>query len=146
MPNTKGGKKYKRGKNHNSGNRETRIAQIDDGEMYAKAGKALGNRRFIVNVFPNNEERIAKVAGGIAKRCFVKQDDYVLVSARECDTKNNSIDIIHKYSKEDVDILYKQGNLKTISNDDNNEINFTSVEVNSDDNDSELCDDDINNI
>ena len=150
MPrNLKGGNKSRRAKNHSDGNRETRKIDNDEGQYYAQATKALGSLRFMVKIFPNNEEKLGKVAGGIAKRSFIRVDDYVIVSIRECDSKNNCVDIIHKYSKEDAEILKKQGLLKNISDETNNTIN-TAINFNTTGEENEiddgLDDDDINAI
>ena len=150
MPrNLKGGNKSRRAKNHSDGNRETRKIDSEEGQYYAQAIKALGSLRFMVKIFPNNEEKLAKLAGGIVKRSWVRVDDYLIISTRECDSKNNCVDIIHKYTKEDSEILKKQGLLKNISDETNNTIN-NAINFNTigeeNDNDEGLDDDDINAI
>jgi len=74
-------------------------------EEYAQIIKALGDRRFSV-MFPDKKEFIAMVPGRFRKRCWMKVGDIVIVSRREF--QNSKMDILHKYTDEEIKILAKE--------------------------------------
>jgi initiation factor 1A len=81
MPNAKGGKGYKKGKHDDS---EKQLIECNEGEnqMYGRAMKSLGNRRF--RIFCNdNKERICKVCGSMRKSQWVEPGSLVLISIRD---------------------------------------------------------------
>jgi initiation factor 1A len=81
MPNAKGGKGYKKGKHDDS---EKQLLECDEGQnqMYGRAMKSLGNRRF--RIFCNdNKERICKVCGSMRKSQWVEPGSLVLISIRD---------------------------------------------------------------
>jgi len=81
MPNAKGGKGYKKGKHDDS---EAQLIECNESEnqMYGRAMKSLGNRRF--RIFCNdNKERICKVCGSMRKSQWVEQGSLVLISVRD---------------------------------------------------------------
>ena len=133
MPyNKHGGKKSRKTKNFDNQNRETRIAKHNEGEYYGKVERPLGSCRFEVILIPSNESKTALIAGGIKKRTRILKDDYVIISSRECDTRDNApMDIIHKYSPDDVSTLKKMNLLSTISvNDETQNNNSLQIHFN----------------
>lgn len=96
MPNAKGGKGYKKGKHDGS---EAQLLECDEGQnqMYGRAMKSLGNRRF--RIFCNdNKERVCKVCGSMRKSQWVEPGSIVLISIRDL-----SMSTVHG-SSGDVDI------------------------------------------
>jgi len=98
MPvNFKGGKGYKKGKHDNS---ESQIPECNEGQnqMYGRAMKSLGNRRF--KIFCNdNKERVCKVCGSMRKSQWVEPGSIVLISIRDL-----SMSTVHGTSGAAVDI------------------------------------------
>jgi initiation factor 1A len=81
MPNAKGGKGYKKGKHDDS---EKQFLECNEGQnqMYGRAMKSLGNKRF--RIFCNdNKERICKVCGSMRKSQWVEPGSLVLISIRD---------------------------------------------------------------
>lgn len=98
MPNAKGGKGYKKGKNDNS---EAELLECNEsqGQMYGRTMKSLGNRRF--RIFCNdNKERICKVCGSMRKSEWVEPGSIVLISVRDL-----SMSTVHGNELEIGDIL-----------------------------------------
>ena len=95
MPNTKGGKKHKRGASKYSNNK-TLVVKEEDEHEYAIIDKKLGNGRFTCKCL-DEKERIAKICGTMRKKVWVNPGDVVLVSLREFEVKDNKCDIIAKY-------------------------------------------------
>ncbi len=82
MPNNKGGKGYKKGK-HPTGDIDVKMIQWDeeDGQMFGRVLKSVGNRRF--RVYCNdNKERLCKLAGSIRKSQWVGEGTIVLIGLR----------------------------------------------------------------
>tara|TARA_A100000164_G_scaffold187578_1_gene166467 strand:+ start:87 stop:557 length:471 start_codon:yes stop_codon:yes gene_type:complete len=107
-------------------NRQKNIAKFkqepfagDSGDMlgsteYAKVIKALGECRFtcLVNT---GQELVGKISGGAKKRGRVIPGDIVLVSRRDFETgitRNEKLDILHKYREDTVRQLLKWGDLE----------------------------------
>lgn len=81
MPNAKGGKGYKKGK-HDGDEAQLLECNESENQMYGRAMKSLGNRRF--RIFCNdNKERICKVCGSMRKSQWVEQGSLVLISIRD---------------------------------------------------------------
>jgi initiation factor 1A len=82
MPNQKGGKGYKKGK-HPTGDVDVKMVQWDenDGQMFGRVLKSVGNRRF--KVYCNdNKERLCKLAGAIRKSEWVGEGTIVVIGVR----------------------------------------------------------------
>jgi initiation factor 1A len=82
MPNQKGGKGYKQGK-HSTGEVDVKMIQWneEDGQMFGRVLKSVGNRRF--KVYCNdNKERLCKLAGAIRKSEWVGEGTIVVLSLR----------------------------------------------------------------
>ena len=106
MVNKKGGKKHKRGKNHNNASKAIRYKDEKEDQEYAQIKKCKGNCRFDVLCF-DGIERSAIICGAMRKRKFVKVDDIVLVSLR--DFQDNVCDIIDSYDSSQARKLQSQG-------------------------------------
>ena len=99
MPNTKGGKKFKRNKNQNSQPKNLRLKE--EGQEYAQIVRCKGNCRFDVLCF-DGKKRMAIMCGAMRKKRFVNANDIVLVSIREW--QDSICDIIDNY---DVNLARK---------------------------------------
>jgi translation initiation factor 1A len=106
MVNKKGGKKHKRGKNHNNGSKAIRYKDEKENQEYAQIKNCKGNCRFDVLCF-DGIERSAILCGGMRKRRFVKAHDIVLVSLR--DFQDNVCDIIDSYDESQARKLQSNG-------------------------------------
>lgn len=81
MPNAKGGKGYKKGK-HDDSDKQLLECNEAENQMYGRAMKSLGNRRF--RIFCNdNKERICRVCGSMRKSEWIEPGSLVLISVRE---------------------------------------------------------------
>ena len=81
MPNAKGGKGYKKGK-HDDSDKQLLECNEAENQMYGRAMKSLGNRRF--RIFCNdNKERICRVCGSMRKSEWIEPGSLVLISIRE---------------------------------------------------------------
>jgi initiation factor 1A len=95
-PNAKGGKGYKKGKNDDA---DAQLLECNESQnqMYGRAMKSLGNRRFLI--FCNdNKERICRVCGSMRKSQWVERGSIVLISLRDV---SMSID---KEDRKNIDI------------------------------------------
>lgn len=129
MPvNLKGGKGYKKGKHDNS---ESQIPECNEGQnqMYGRAMKSLGNRRF--KIFCNdNKERICKVCGSMRKSQWVEPGSIVLISIRDLSmstvhgTSGASVDIGDIINLVDPTIIGKMKKIEGI-----NPLLFTNIEA-----------------
>ena len=155
MPfNKTGGKKSRRNKNLNRSSNEPRYANNNDGEYYGKVENPLGSCQFEIKKLPSGEIVKARLAGSLRK-VWVRKDDYVLISTRECDTRKNAfMDIIHKFHENEVSNLKQQNLLSVISSNNNEENEDIQIHFNTIDGDNKdenhdvrlINDHDINNI
>ena len=129
MPvNLKGGKGYKKGKHDNT---ESQIPECNEAQnqMYGRAMKSLGNRRF--KIFCNdNKERICKVCGSMRKSQWVEPGSIVLISIRDLSmstvhgTSGASVDIGDIINLVDPTIIGKMKKIEGI-----NPLLFTNIEA-----------------
>ena len=107
----KGGKKRGRGKN----NGDTITRELILKEQYQEYGQImnnLGDKRFYVKCF-DGVTRIGKVRGKMHKKVWINENDIVLVALRpDCNTSDNKVDIILKYSPDEVKELTKSGHIQ----------------------------------
>ena len=82
---------------------------------YAKVLKTLGDSRFLLQLCDGNE-KIGVLRGAMRKRVWINVGDYVLISLR--DFQENKVDVIHKYSNEDVRKLRKLKAIEEVKNED----------------------------
>ena len=106
----KGGKgqKKQRNKEVDTGKRALQLKDADALHEYAQIMKALGDRRFQVSCF-DGQNRVAHIPGKFNKRTFFSTDDVVLVQLR--DYQPDKVDIIHKYTSDEIRTLKKMGEI-----------------------------------
>jgi initiation factor 1A len=81
MPNQQGGKNYKKSK-HSTEAARLQEASTNEGQMYGRIIRILGNRNF--QVYSNdNRTRICRVCGAMTKRVWLSVGDLVIFSVRE---------------------------------------------------------------
>jgi len=125
MVNTKGGKGYKKTKK--GGKQAPTFELAEEGQLYAKILRKLGDRRFSLVIQNTKEQSIGRARGSLKGWGNLKSDDVVLVSGRdfrqnEKDTfVQNVYDIIGIYLPEHVRKLKKIGEITDPS--------FSGVEV-----------------
>ncbi|XBW38132.1 hypothetical protein QEN19_003728 [Hanseniaspora menglaensis] len=145
--NVKGGKKGRRGKNENDGQKRELIYK-DEGQEYAQITKMLGNSRVQATCF-DGIIRIAHIRGNLRKKAWMSQGDIILVSLR--DFQDEQCDVLHKYNLDEARTLKQQGelpeNAKIYETDnfgfeDNEEVNF-EFGAEDDDEEEEEDDDDL---
>ena len=109
MPNSKGGKGYKKGgKKNTSYQRQLIYKDPKENQEYAKVTKVNGNRRFSLQCF-DGIDRLGICAGNITKRVWINLGDIVLISKWEFQTDDSKCHIVHKYEEDEVKILKSEG-------------------------------------
>tara|TARA_Y100000022_G_C12965153_1_gene246525 strand:+ start:54 stop:518 length:465 start_codon:yes stop_codon:yes gene_type:complete len=132
--NKTGGKKHKRAKNFQNDNK---IVFPEEGQYFAKVTKLLGSCRMkLIYYTKNNTERKIKdwntiesigiVRGSMVKRVFVNVDDIVLITPRDFEDKK--VDIIHKYTENQLQYLKQHMELPNIKNKNDEDIEFDNLE------------------
>jgi translation initiation factor 1A len=107
MPaNKKGGKKFKRGKKDNYGDRKLILKDSKEGQEYAQIKKVNGSGRYVLMCF-DGTERLGIAAGNIRKKTRINLYDVILVSL--WDFQDSKCSIIHKYEDDEVKKLKTQG-------------------------------------
>lgn len=81
----------------------------EDGCDYAHVTDLLGNGWLRVQCLGDNKERLGHIRGSMYKKVWIGKEDVVLVSLRGF--QDNKCDIIHKYEKDDVSYLKKNGHI-----------------------------------
>lgn len=81
MPNTTGGKNYKKSK-HSSGVEAPQFIDRQDDQMYARVTKNMGDRNMLAYC-NDNRVRLCHIRGSMRKRVWINVGDIVLVSLRE---------------------------------------------------------------
>lgn len=81
MPNTTGGKNYKKSK-HSSGSYEPAFIDRQPDQLYARVIKVLGSLNMLVYC-NDNKTRLCHVRGSMRKKVWINIGDIVLVSLRE---------------------------------------------------------------
>ena len=111
MPNTTGGKNYKKSK-HSSGLAPAFIDRQPD-QMYARIIKVLGNRNLLAYC-NDNKIRLCHIRGTMRKKVWINIGDIVLVSMREFEKdvsqtgkQYEKADVVAKYDMEHLNKLKK---------------------------------------
>lgn len=78
----------------------------DDGQLYARVTKMLGNGRLLATC-GDGAERMCKIRGSMRKREWVRVGDVVLVALREF--QDEKADVVFKYQDAEVHRLRKLG-------------------------------------
>jgi len=89
-----------------------RYAVSNNEEHYGTVNKALGNCHFQVDTI-NGESKNASLCGVIKKRGKIKSGDLVLIEPLSEDT-DKKYQIIFKYTPQQKKILEKEGHLKSV--------------------------------
>ena len=104
MPNAKGGKNYKKGKNADEG---PVMIERGPGQMIGRVVRVLGNRNMLT--YCNDKVlRICHICGKMKGRVFVATGDVVLLSLRDFGDETDRGDIIAKYPPEQHSSLKKE--------------------------------------
>jgi initiation factor 1A len=97
MPNTRGGKNFKKSKsNRVRVQNEQEKADLDAGDFYATVKKMLGGTRIEVQLHNGTLSQVS-IPGKFRRRCWFKTGDTVLV--------NSDMEIVKKISNTDVDAV-----------------------------------------
>ena len=140
----KNGNKRGRGKN-NSDTHARELILKEPCQEYGQITNNLGDKRFYVKCF-DGVTRIGKVRGKMHKKVWISENDIVLVALRpDCNTSDDKVDIILKYSPDEVKELKKSGHIQEsidTSNAFNTEIQPVNI-MNQDNSELELNFDDI---
>jgi len=131
MPNTKGGKNYKKGKHAPEPELVTkRIPLVGEGTMYVTLVKIMGGNMTEVQDM-KGQKYVGVIPGSMRKRVFINPNDILLIQQRKCSTYDDKYDIIYKYSPEEVKYLKSIGHLHFDT--EQSEIHFLSDEEAEDD-------------
>ncbi len=113
MPNTTGGKNYKKSK-HSSGSFEPAFIDRQSDQMYARVIKVLGSLNMLVYC-NDNKTRLCHVRGSMRKKVWINIGDIVLISLRDFEKDlaqsgktYEKGDIVAKYDASHVGKLKKQ--------------------------------------
>lgn len=103
----------------------------ENNEEYAIVTKLLGNCR--VTLFTNSGNECMGIIRGslrkFSKRVLIEKGDIVVVSIR--DYQDSKVDIVHKFNREQIQLLIKEKTLsQTLINFYNNKIKFEKSENN----------------
>lgn len=98
----------KRNKRRQKTPRTRELIFADDGQLYAKVLKMLGNGRCALKC-SNGLEVLGVIRGKMKFRTWVHLDDLVLVSGR--DFQDGKVDILHVYPPEHARIIMDQEEL-----------------------------------
>ena len=98
--------KKKGGRRGQADDRKRDVPMAEEGQMYARVLRMLGNGRLVAKCQDTNE-RACRIRGSMRKREWVRTGDTVLVSLREFD--DTKADVIHRYQPVDVQKLARAG-------------------------------------
>ncbi len=136
MPNTKGGKNYKKGKKgkgKTSGKKTETPFADSPGLLYAQVKNKLGGDRIFVDC-SDGVDRQAIIPGSFYKKVWINKSDIILIQLNELNTKESYI--LYKYDQNEAHTLKSQGLLKfELANIDDDNIQFGDDSDQSDDED-----------
>ena len=128
MPNQKGGKKFKKGKNNNNYEKKLIFKSPEDNQEYAKILKVNGSGRYNLFCF-DGTERLGICAGNIKRKVRLTLDDIVLVSL--WDFQDSKCSIVHKYETDEILKLKNQNEFpSTIQLEENNDFHDDDIHEN----------------
>ena len=133
-PKNFGGKKHRRGKNIQI---TSKVDIPDEGQYFGYINKILGGGFVSVTYYiPTIKEdtvdwvtyeKKGKIRGKMMRRVWINLNDMVLITERDFDS--NTIDIISKFTQDNIDYLKKQTiPIPNINNMFNNDILFSNVD------------------
>ncbi len=111
MPNTTGGKNYKKAK-HSSGSFAPAFIERQPDQMYARIIKNLGNLNLLAYC-NDNKTRLCHIRGSMRKKVWLNIGDLVLISVRDFEKKEDGRpfeekgDVVAKYDPEHISKLKK---------------------------------------
>ena len=107
----KGGKSHKSMTKCSFVDKSRTLEYKDIGQSYAKVVKMLGNNRCMLQPNDENIEVLGIICGRMRNKHVhrVSVDDIVLITFR--DYQEDKVDIVHKYSNDEVMTLYEQGEI-----------------------------------
>jgi translation initiation factor 1A len=112
MPNTTGGKNYKKSK-HSSGSFAPAFIDRQPDQLYARIVKLLGNRNLLAYC-NDNKTRICHIRGSMRKKVWINIGDLVLISVRDFEKdlqqsgkEYERADVVAKYDVEHLSKLKK---------------------------------------
>lgn len=113
MPNSRGGRNFKKGRKKSGFTQEKQLLKKDPDEQqeYAQVIAPKGNGRFELLCCDGGKERLGVVCGQMRKRVWINRSDLVLISKWEGMTNDDKCSIVHKYSESDIRQLRKEGEL-----------------------------------
>lgn len=91
----------------NNDKRELTVAE--DGQIYARVTKVLGDGRFVCTCFGDGATRLAVVRGRLRRRAWIRSGEVVLLSLRAFQDAKS--DIIDKYTPDEVRRLVRTDEL-----------------------------------
>lgn len=83
--------------------KESVIPECEDGQMFGRVTKLLGNYRVMVYC-NDDQERMCLIRGALRKKVWIAVGDIVLISLRECVSADDKADICEKL---DPKLVYK---------------------------------------
>tara|TARA_B100001094_G_C18058383_1_gene733710 strand:- start:390 stop:857 length:468 start_codon:yes stop_codon:yes gene_type:complete len=108
MPNSIGGKKFKKGKKQKIQSEKKLIYKDPkEDQEYGKISTICGNGRFNIQCF-DGKMRMGVLAGNMRKRMWVNKDDIVLISRWDFSTEGDKCSIVYKYEPDEVKQLEKE--------------------------------------
>lgn len=134
MPTKKSSKKHKKSTTEHS---NKILIYKSEMQQYGKIDKLLGEMRVNV-ILPDNTEILGVIQGKFRKRVWFKSGDVVLVSRR--DFQENKVDIIHKYSENDIKKLVREYEIPSYFQDGIEEINDAGIIITDDEEDNNEID------
>jgi len=108
MTKNAGGKGHRKTKNHNGGSFRREIIFKEYGQEYALITKMLGNGHCECKCY-DDVVRLGNIRGKLRKRVWLSVGDVVLCGLREY--QDEKVDIIHKYTADEVVNLKTMGEI-----------------------------------
>jgi translation initiation factor 1A len=141
----KSSKNVNKGKKNDSSTVNKPLIYKGDMQQYGKITKLLGDRRVML-VTPDNSEILGHIQGKFRKRVWFSVNDIVLFSRR--DFQDEKVDIIHKYSEDDIKKLIKDLEIPPNFTDENfgETTTYNDIGINIDDAEDEDEDIDLDEI
>lgn len=108
MTKNTGGKAFRKGKSHQGGSFRREIIFKEYGQEYALITKMLGNGHCECKCY-DDVVRLGNIRGKMRKRVWLSVGDIVLCGLR--DYQDEKVDIIHKYTADEVLNLKSMGEI-----------------------------------
>lgn len=89
-----------------SASQHTSFQECEDGQLYGRVTKLLGNYRVMVYC-NDDQERMGIIRGNMRKKVWIAVGDIVLISLRECVSSDDKADICDRIDPKDLHRLRK---------------------------------------